>query len=155
MAAEVKYIIDINNRKASFQYNFIDEFEAGMVLLGSEMKSIRKGQVNLRDAFCYFENNELFVKSLYIKEYEHANQFNHEARRPRKLLLKRTELKKLSKNIKEKGLTIVPFRLYINEKGRAKLMIALAQGKKSYDKRDSIKAKDNKRDMDRMKKMDI
>ena len=155
MAAEVKYIIDINNRKAAFQYSFIDEFEAGMVLLGSEMKSIRKGQVNLRDAFCYFENNELFVKSLYIKEYEHANQFNHEPRRSRKLLLKRTELKKLHKKIKEKGFTIVPFRLYINEKGRAKLMIALAQGKKSYDKRDSIKAKDNKRDMDRMKKIQL
>lgn len=155
MAAEVKYIIDINNRKAAFQYQFIDEFEAGIVLVGSEIKSIRKGQVNLRDAFCYFEKDELFVKSLYIKEYEHANQFNHEPRRPRKLLLKRFELKKLLKKTKEKGFTIVPFRLYINEKGRAKLMIALAQGKKSYDKRDSIKAKDNKRDMDRMKKMQM
>jgi len=155
MAAEVKYIIDIHNRKASFNFQFIDEFEAGIVLLGSEMKSIRKGQVNLRDAFCYFQDNELFVKSLYIKEYEHANQFNHEARRERKLLLKRTELKKLEKKTKEKGFTIIPFRLYINEKGRAKLMIALAQGKKSYDKRDSIKAKDNKRDMDRMKKIQL
>jgi SsrA-binding protein len=155
MAAEVKYIIDINNRKAAFQFHFLSELEAGMVLLGSEMKSIRQGQVNLRDAFCYFENDELFVKSLYIKEYEQANQFNHEARRPRKLLLRRTELKKLHKKIKEKGFTIVPFRLYINAKGRAKLMIALAQGKKSYDKRDSIKAKDNKRDMDRMKKIQL
>lgn len=154
MAATVKYIIDINNRKASFDYHFIDEYEAGIVLFGSEMKSIRKGQVNLRDAFCYFDREELFVKSLYIKEYEYANQFNHESRRERKLLLKKSELKKLHKKIKEKGFTIVPFRLYINEKGRAKLMIALAQGKKSYDKRDSIKDKDNKRDMDRLKKID-
>ena len=153
MAAEEKLIIEITNRKAKFEFHFIDEYEAGIVLLGSEIKSIRKGQVNLRDAFCYFERDELFIKSLYIKEYEHANQFNHEPRRPRKLLLKRSELKKLNKKIKEKGFTIVPYRLYINAKGRAKLEIALAQGKKAYDKRDSIKEKDNKRDLDRMKKL--
>jgi len=150
---EEKLIIEIVNRKAAFQYHFLAEFEAGLVLVGSEIKSIRKGQVNLRDAYCYFLKDELFVKSLYIKEYDHANQFNHEPRRERKLLLKRTELKKLNKKIKERGFTIVPYRLYINEKGLAKLEIALAQGKKSYDKRDSIKQKDNKRDMDRMKKM--
>ena len=152
-ATEEKLIIEIVNKKAAYEYHFIDVFEAGIVLVGSEIKSIRKGHVNLRDAYCYFIKDELFVKSLYIKEYEHANQFNHEPRRERKLLLKRNELKKLNKKTKERGFTIVPYRLYINEKGLAKLEIALAQGKKAYDKRDSIKQKDNKRDLDRMKKM--
>lgn len=145
--------IEIVNRRATHEYFFDQQFETGLLLVGTEIKSIRKGAVNLNDAYCYFEESELFVRSLYIGEYEQGNQFNHEPRRPRKLLLRRTELKKLEKKVKERGFTIVPYRLFINEKGLAKLEIALARGKKSFDKRESIKEKDNKREMDRMKKI--
>lgn len=150
---EEKLIMEIVNKKARFEYHFLDNFEAGIILKGTEIKSIRNGHTNLNDAYCTFENGELFIRSLYIKEYEFGNQENHEARRVRKLLLRRQELKKLEKRVKERGFTIVPYRLYINERGFAKLEIALAQGKKSYDKRDTIKQKDQKRDLDRMKKM--
>lgn len=148
-----EYDVEIINRKAGFEYRFLDTFEAGIMLHGTEVKSIRKGNANLRDAYCFFRKGELYIKSLFIAEYEHGNMFNHESRRTRKLLLKRRELGKLEKQLKEKGLTIVPVRLYINERGLAKLEIALAQGKKVYDKRESIKQKDVKRDMDRIKKM--
>ncbi|KGE88932.1 MAG: SsrA-binding protein SmpB [Phaeodactylibacter xiamenensis] len=145
--------VEIINRKAGFEYRFLDTFEAGIMLHGTEVKSIRKGNANLRDAYCFFRKGELYIKSLFIAEYEHGNMFNHESRRTRKLLLKRRELGKLEKQLKEKGLTIVPIRLYINERGLAKLEIALAQGKKVYDKRESIKQKDVNRDLDRIKKM--
>jgi len=148
-----EYDVEIINRKAGFEYRFLDTFEAGIMLHGTEVKSIRKGNANLRDAYCFFRKGELYIKSLFIAEYEHGNMFNHESRRTRKLLLKRRELGKLEKQLKEKGLTIVPIRLYINERGLAKLEIALAQGKKVYDKRESIKQKDVKRDLDRIKKM--
>ncbi len=144
--------VEILNRKAKHEYHFLAVFEAGIVLRGTEIKSIRKHQVNLRDAYCFFKKGELYIKSLYIKEYEFGNYFNHDPRRTRKLLLKRQELKKLEKRVKERGFTIVPYRLYLNERGIAKIEIALAQGKKSYDKRDSIKQKDQKRDMARIKK---
>lgn len=153
MADKKKNPIDILNRKAKFEYQFIDTYEAGIVLTGTEIKSIRKGQANLRDAYCIFKDGELFVRSLFIAEYEQGNQFNHDTRRIRKLLLKRQELRKMEKKVKEKGFTIVPYRLYINERGFAKVEIALAQGKKSYDKRESIKQKDMKRDMARIKKI--
>lgn len=155
MAKEKKPPVEIINRKAKFEYQFLDTFEAGIVLQGTEIKSIRRGQANLRDAYCVFKKGELYVRSLFIAEYAHGNQFNHDTRQPRKLLLRRTELRKLEKRVKERGFTIVPYRLYLTERGFAKLEIALAQGKKSYDKRDSIKQKDLKRDMDRVKRMHL
>jgi SsrA-binding protein len=148
-----EYSIEIKNKRASFEYQFIELFEAGIALQGTEIKSIRQGKANLSDAYCYFRKGELYVRSMYIAEYDHGTYANHEARRPRKLLLKRQELKKLEKRAKERGLTIVPTRLYINERGLAKLEVALAKGKKVYDKRESIKRKDLKRELDRLKKV--
>ena len=145
--------VEIKNRKATFEYHFVDTYEAGLKLLGTEIKSIRLGEANLKDAYCAFEDGELYVHSLFIAEYKYGNHFNHETRRRRKLLLRRRELLKLEKRVKEKGLAIVPYRLYLSERGFAKLEIALAQGKKSYDKRETIKARDNKRELDRVKKL--
>ncbi|MCB9283307.1 MAG: SsrA-binding protein SmpB [Lewinellaceae bacterium] len=153
MEKKKKGKVEITNRRAEYEYQFIDTFEAGIALLGTEIKSLRGGNANINDAFCFFENGELYVKNMYIKEYAFATYFNHEARRPRKLLLRKPELRKLERRVREKGLTIVPYRLYFTERGFAKLEIALAQGKKSYDKRESIKEKDSKRDLDRMKKI--
>ena len=145
--------VEIINRKASYDYHFLADFEAGMMLTGTEIKSIRMGEVNLKDAYCLFRKGELFVRSLYIAEYKYGTYNNHETRRIRKLLLHRRELKKLERKVKEKGFSIVPYRLYISERGLAKLEVKLAQGKKSYDKRDSIKERESKRDLDRMKKI--
>ncbi len=145
-------IIEIKNRKASFLYKVVEQFEAGISLQGSEIKSIRQGKANLNDAYCTFKGDELYVISLYIAEYEHGGHYNHKPRRDRKLLLKRHELKKLQKKVKEKGFTIVPFRLFINLRGFAKLDIALVQGKRSVDKSKSIKERDIARDMDRQLK---
>lgn len=147
--------VEIVNRKASHEYQFLDTLEAGIILQGTEIKSIRKGNVNLRDAYCTFKKGELFIKSMFIAEYDFGNVFNHEARRTRKLLLRQGELRKLEKKVKEKGLTIIPYRLYLSERGFAKLEIALAQGKKTHDKRQSIKDKDAKRDLARIKKMKL
>ena len=144
--------IEIVNRRAKFEFHFIDVVEAGIVLTGTEIKSIRQGNVNLRDAYCLFKDGELFIHSMFIAPYAFGNLFNHEARRTRKLLLKRTELKKMDKKVKERGFTIVPYKLYLSDRGFAKVEIALAQGKKNYDKRDSIKQKDQKRDLDRIKR---
>ena len=146
---------EIINRKAAYEYHFHSKYEAGIVLQGSEIKSIRNGHVNLNDAYCLFKGNELFIKSLYIKEYDNAGYANHESRRDRKLLLKKQELKKLLRRVKEKGFSIIPYRVYFSERNLVKIEIALAQGKKSYDKRQSIKEKDNKRDLDRLKKIRI
>lgn len=145
--------VEVVNRKAKFEYHFLAEFEAGMMLTGTEIKSIREGNANLSDAYCTFDKNgELFVRSMFIAEYKFGNQNNHETRRTRKLLLRKRELKKLSKKVKEKGFTIVPYRIYLSERGLAKLEVILAQGKKSYDKRETIKERENKRDLDRIKK---
>ena len=144
--------INIKNRKASFEYELIERFVAGMKLVGTEIKSIRNGKANLSDSYCQFYNGELFVKSLHISEYEMGTHFNHEAKRDRKLLLNRKELQKLEKKVKESGFTIVPIRLFINDRGLAKLEIALARGKKVYDKRETLKQKDAQRDMDRMRR---
>ena len=152
---EQKKKIEIVNRRAEFEYHFIDTFEAGIVLTGTEIKSIRGGNTNINDAFCFFEKGELYIKNMYIKEYAFATYYNHEARRARKLLLRKPELRKLEKKVKERGFTIVPYRLFFTERGFAKLEIALAQGKKSFDKRDSIKEKDHRRDLDRMKKIKL
>ena len=151
--SEKKKKLEITNRKAKFEYQFLDTYEAGIMLQGTEIKSIRQGKVNLNDAYCLFKNGELFIKSLYIAEYENGTYANHEARRTRKLLLRKRELKKLERRVKEKGMTIVPYRLYLSDRGIVKLELALAQGKRSYDKRHSIKERDNKREMSRMKKI--
>lgn len=147
--ATKKKAIEIVNRKAAHLYFFNESYEAGLVLKGTEIKSIRAGNVNMNDSYCYFSKGELFVQSLYIKEYDFGNINNHEPRRTRKLLLRRRELKKIEKKVKEKGVTIVPYRLYMNERGFLKLEIVIATGKKSADKRHSIKEKDVKRDLNR------
>jgi len=141
--------INIKNRKASFEYQFIDTFVAGIMLVGTEIKSIRNNKANISDAHCVFNGNELFVKNLHIAEYSNGGQNNHEPKRERKLLLNKQELKKMLGKVKEKGNSIIPIRLFINEKGKAKLEIALAKGKKVYDKRESIKEKDQKRALER------
>jgi len=130
---------EIVNRKAKFEYHFLQEFDAGIMLLGTEVKSLRSGNGNLSDAYCLFKEGELYIKSMYIGEYDHGNINNHETRRDRKLLLKKTELKKLERRVKEKGLTIVPYKIYFSDRGLVKIRVILGQGKKSYDKRDSIK----------------
>ena len=141
--------INIKNKRASFDYEFIDTYTAGIVLTGTEIKSIRQGKASLVDTFCFFSKGELWVKNMHVAEY-YGSYNNHAARRDRKLLLTKKELRKLERGTRETGFTIVPTRLYINEKGLAKLVIALAKGKKQYDKRESLKEKDDKRMMDRM-----
>ncbi len=143
----------IDNRRARYEYEFVDTYEAGIMLQGTEVKALRAGEANLADAYCYFKKDELWIKNLFIKEYKHGTDNNHEATRVRKLLLKARELKKLDKKIREKGLTIIPTKIYMNERGIVKCGIALARGKNTYDKRDSLKSKDNKRELDRVKKM--
>lgn len=142
--------INIKNKRATFDYEIVDTYQAGVVLTGTEIKSIRLGKASLVDSYCYFANNELWIKNMYIAEYFYGSYNNHSARRERKLLLERKELNKLLRLIKESGLTIIPTRLFINNKGYAKIVIAIAKGKKSYDKRQSIREKDDKRQMDRM-----
>ena len=144
--------INIKNRRASFDYIFTETFTAGLVLTGTEIKSIRLSKVSLVDTYCTFINNELWVKNMHVAEYFYGSYNNHSARRDRKLLLERKELRKLQQAVKNPGFTIVPTRLFINEKGLAKLVIALARGKHEYDKRESIKARDDKREMDRIRR---
>lgn len=144
--------INIKNKKASFLYELMEKFTAGMVLSGTEIKAIRTGKANLVDSYCTFINNELWVRNLNIAEYSYGSYNNHEPRRDRKLLMNRKELNKLEKKLKDKGLTVVPLKLFINENGYAKLRIAIARGKKMFDKREDMKQKDAKREMDRMKK---
>lgn len=142
-------VIEIRNKRASFEYFLVEEFKAGIQLTGTEIKSIREGKANIADAFCTFIDGELFIKAMHIAEYVLGTFFNHEPKRDRKLLLTKRELKKLLTKVNEKGFTIVPTLLYINEKGLAKINIALARGKHFYDKRDTLKKKDQKRDFDR------
>ena len=142
--------VNIKNKRATFDYELIDTYTAGIVLTGTEIKSIRLGKASLVDTFCYFVKGELWVKNMHIAEYFYGSYNNHTARRDRKLLLSRKELEKLQREMKNPGFTIVPVRLFINEKGLAKLVVALAKGKKEYDKRESIKEKDDRRDMARM-----
>ena len=141
--------ISIKNKKAAFEYFLLEEYDAGIQLTGTEIKSIREGKASLVDSFCTFNNGELFVINLHISEYRLGTHYNHDPKRERKLLLNRRELRKLETKTREKGLTIIPFLLYINEKGLAKLKIALAKGKHSYDKRETLKNKDVKREIDR------
>lgn len=146
---KISNTVNIENRKAKFDYQFIDTLTAGMVLKGTEIKSIREGKAGLADSYCYFKNDELFVRNFHITEYSRASFYNHEPLRERKLLLTKHELNKWLRKVKDQGLTIVPIRLYISEKGYAKMDIALAKGKKSYDKREDIKKKDVEREMSR------
>ena|SRR5690554_758861 len=141
---------NIKNRKASFEYEFLDTYIAGIMLKGTEIKSIREGKASLTEAYCYFRNGELYIKQMHISPYSLAAHYNHEPVRDRKLLLSKKELNKLEGKSEEKGLSIIPIRLFINDRGLAKLEIALARGKKIYDKRQNIKEKDAKRDLDRM-----
>jgi SsrA-binding protein len=143
--------INIKNRQATFEYELLDKYIAGIVLTGTEIKSIREGKVNLQDGYGYFNNGELFVKGVNISPYAQGTHYNHDATRERKLLLKRSELKKLESRSAEKGLTLVPTRLFINDRGLAKMEIALGRGKKTHDKRDSIKERDARRELQRLK----
>ncbi len=144
--------IHIQNKRAGFDYEFLEKFVAGIRLAGTEIKSIRAGKASLVDSYCYFTNHELYVQGMHISEYTHGTCNNHEPKRDRKLLLKKKELFRLEKKAKEKGLTIIAFHMFINDRGLAKLEIALAKGKKEFDKREDIKQKDNNRELDRIKK---
>lgn len=137
------------NRNAKYEYAFLEEFTAGLQLFGTEIKSIRQKDVSISEGYCAFQGDELYVLNMHIGEYEQGTYNNHEPKRERKLLLKRQELKKLQNKLKDKGLTIIPTRLFISDGGYAKLNIALAKGKKIHDKRDNIKDRDVKREMDR------
>ena len=147
-----KVSINIKNKRATFDYVISDTYTAGIVLTGTEIKSIRLGKASLVDTYCVFTGTELWVKNMYVAEYFYGSYNNHTARRDRKLLLERKELRKLQQSVKNPGFTIVPTRLFINERGLAKLVIGLARGKHEYDKRESIKERDDKREMDRIKR---
>lgn len=145
--------INIQNKKARFLYEILDKYTAGIVLSGTEIKSIRNSKASIAESFCEFNDaRELFVINMTIEEYIYGTYYNHKPKAERKLLLNKKELKKLNKEVQNTGLTIIPLRLFINDKGYAKLEIALAKGKKLYDKRETIKDRDNKRNLDRIKK---
>ena len=150
--SKIKNDILIRNKRASFDYELLDKFQAGIVLVGTEIKSIRNSKASLVDSFCYFANDELWVKNMNISEYFFGSYNNHAPKRDRKLLLTKRELQKIRRMTKETGFTIVPTKLFISEKGLAKLEIAVAKGKKEYDKRESLKEKDDKRTMERFMK---
>lgn len=149
----MKKSVNILNRKARFSYEILDTYTSGIVLTGTEIKSIRASKASIAESFCEFnEQGELFVINMTVQEYDYGNHFNHKPKAERKLLLNKKELRKLEKEVKNTGLTIVPLKLFINDKGFAKLQIALAKGKKLFDKRDTIKDRENKRNLDRIKK---
>ena len=144
--------INIKNRKAKFQYEILDQYVAGIKLAGTEIKAIREGKAGIAESFCEFHRGELYVINMHVDEYSHATHFNHNPKSERKLLLNKQELRKLEKEINQSGLTIIPLRLFINDRGLAKLAIALCKGKKTHDKREAIKDRENKRSLDRIKK---
>tara|TARA_B100001778_G_scaffold330448_1_gene332954 strand:+ start:289 stop:738 length:450 start_codon:yes stop_codon:yes gene_type:complete len=143
--------VNIKNRKASFEYEFIQKYTAGIILVGTEIKSIRANKASISDAYCVIIDSEVIIKNLHISEYKYASFINHEPKRERKLLLNKQEINKIKSRVQEKGFALVPIRLFINDKGIAKLEIAVAKGKKIYDKRESIKEKDIKRNIEREK----
>lgn len=149
MKEKAKNNILIKNKRASFDYELLETYTAGIVLTGTEIKSIRLGKASLVDTFCIVDKGELWVKNMYIAEYFYGTYNNHVARRDRKLLLTKKELRKIAGKVRTTGFTIVPTKLFINEKGLAKLVVAVAKGKKEYDKRDSIRERDDRREMDR------
>lgn len=144
--------VSISNRKASFHYFISETWEAGLILTGTEIKAIREGKANLNDAYCFFRDNELWVKYMHISAYEFGGYSNHEPKRDRKLLLHRHQLRKMQSKLREKGVTVIPVRCFINERGYAKLEIGLARGKKMFDKRETIKQAEAKREIGRMMK---
>ena len=145
--------VKIKNKKARFEYELLDSYDCGIVLAGTEIKAIREGKASIAESFCEFnDHSELFVINMTVQEYSHATHFNHSPKSERKLLLNRSELKKLEKEVQNSGLTIIPTLLYTNDKGFAKMRISLARGKKLFDKRENIKDRDNKRDLSRIKK---
>ncbi len=144
--------VNIKNKRASFEYQLLDKYIAGLALLGTEIKSIREGKANINDSFCSFFEDGLYIRNMHIAEYSFGSFYNHESKRDRKLLLSKKELKKLREKGEEKGYTIVPLRIFINERGYAKVEIALAQGKKDFDKRETIKERETKRELDRVMK---
>jgi len=144
--------INIVNRKAAYEYELLSRFEAGIMLTGTEVKSVREGNANIKEAYCFVKNNEVFIRDMHISEYKFGSYANHEPLRVRKLLLKKQEIRKLFRSVTEKKCTIVPYKIYISERGFIKVEIAIGKGKKSYDKRQSIKERANKRDLDRIKK---
>ncbi|WP_240607724.1 SsrA-binding protein SmpB [Marixanthomonas spongiae] len=144
--------VNIKNRKARFEYEILDTYIAGIVLAGTEIKAIREGKASIAESFCEFQDNELYVINMTVMEYSHATSFNHNPKSERKLLLNRSELKKLEKEVKNTGLTIIPLKLFTNDRGLAKLHIALCKGKKQYDKREAIKKRESKRNLSRIKK---
>jgi SsrA-binding protein len=149
----VNKAVNILNKKAKFEYQLLDQYNAGIVLTGTEIKSIRLNKASISESFCEFnDNQELFIVNMFIEEYEFGNHYNHKTKSQRKLLLNKKELKKLNKDVKNSGLTIVPLKVFINEKGFAKILISLAKGKKTYDKRQVIKDRENKIQLDRIKK---
>lgn len=147
-----KNTINIRNKKARFNYEILDKYTAGIKLAGTEIKAIREGKANIAESFCEFQDGELFAINMHIQEYSHATHFNHAPRTQRKLLLNKNELRKWNKKVTKSGLTIIPLRLFINKRGLAKLNIGLCKGKKLHDKRDTIKKREDKRRMDRIKK---
>jgi SsrA-binding protein len=150
----VNTAVNILNKKAKFEYQLLDQYNAGIVLTGTEIKSIRLNKASISESFCEFnDNQELFIVNMFIDEYEFGNHYNHKTKSQRKLLLNKKELKKLNKDVKNSGLTIVPLKVFINEKGFAKILISLAKGKKTYDKRQVIKDRENKIQLDRIKKI--
>ncbi len=153
MAKEKRFSNDISikNRKASYEYEWLEQFEAGIVLKGTEIKSIREGKLSLSGAYCYLHKDELFIKGMNITPYTESSFANHDPMRERKMLLRKSELKKLKAKTEEKGLTIIPTKLFVNKRGYAKVGIALARGKKLFDKRDTIKKKDQDRELQRLK----
>ncbi|GAB6188505.1 SsrA-binding protein SmpB [Marinitoga arctica] len=144
-----------NNKHATYQYHILEKYEAGIELLGSEVKSLRDGRVNLKDAFCKIENGEIFLYNAHISQYKNASVFNHDPERPRKLLMHKYEILKLDQKVKEKGLTIIPLKMYFNEKGLIKVEIALVKGKKLYDKREDIAKRDLERRIKKSIKYDM
>jgi len=144
--------IIIKNKKASFEYEFLDKYIAGIQLFGTEIKSIREGKANIADAYCFFRNHELWIQNMHISEYWWGTCNNHDPKRERKLLLSRKELNKLERKTQDVGLTIIAIKMFINDRGLAKLEIALSRGKKKYDKREDIKQRDTKRELDRMRR---
>ncbi|MGB5980551.1 MAG: SsrA-binding protein SmpB [Nonlabens sp.] len=150
---EFKNKIQIKNRKARFEYEILDKYIAGIVLVGTEIKAIRLGKASIAESFCEFKNGELWVVNMTVQQYSHATFFNHKPKQERKLLLNKKELRKLEKESVNSGNTIVPLLLFIDKNGRAKLQIALAKGKKLHDKRETIKDRDNKKRLDQIKKM--
>jgi SsrA-binding protein len=145
--------INIRNKRARFEYFLLDEFTAGMVLSGTEIKSIRLSKASILEAYCVFQNGEVWIRNMFINEYANGSFYNHKPRHDRKLLLNKKEISKIEKFMKVKGNTLVPIKMFINEKGWAKLLFAMGQGKKMNDKRDDLKEKDDRREMDRAMKV--